>query len=146
MRYQRHGLSDHPLYCVWENMLTRCTNKKNKAYYRYGGRGVIMCEEWMLDPLSFVRWGIENGWEKGLQLDKDILGDGKLYSPKTCMFVTPKINSNNRSDNRIIVFNGESKTLAQWADQLGIRHSALHARLQKWSLEKSLTTPKRSWI
>jgi len=29
----------------------------------------------------------------GLQLDKDIIGNGKLYSPDTCVFVSPQVNS-----------------------------------------------------
>lgn len=136
-----HGLSEHPLYCVWENMITRCYNKKSKAYNAYGGRGVKICKPWLENPAEFIKWGIDNGWKPGLQIDKDIHG-GKLYSPKYCTFVSAKINSNNKRSNRIIYFNGESKTMAQWADSIGICHSAMHARLKKWGLKKSLTSKK----
>jgi hypothetical protein len=32
------GLTGHPLYYTWKNMLDRCENPANKRYKRYGGR------------------------------------------------------------------------------------------------------------
>lgn len=137
----RHGLSNHPLYRVWENMISRCYNNKVKAYRRYGGRGVIMCEEWKSSPEIFIKWGLENGWKLGLQLDKDIIGNGFLYSPESCCFVTAKTNNNHRSSNKIITFGGISKTLSQWSDQISVSQSVLCVRLKKWGIERALTTP-----
>lgn len=104
----KHGFSNHPLYCVWENMTTRCYNPKNKSYKNYGGRGIKICKDWKESPASFIRWGIENGWAKGLQLDKDIKG-GKIYSPKNCIFVTPAINSIHRRSNTFYNLKVKSK-------------------------------------
>lgn len=137
----KHGLSEHPLYSVWENMYSRCYNPKVLSYKNYGGRGVRMCEEWKNNPDAFIRWGIKNGWQAGLELDKDIKGDGMLYSPKTCLFVTCKENGNNRRVNRNVTYNGRTQTMAQWADEIGISHCALHYRLNKWSVERALTEP-----
>lgn len=39
-------------------------------------------------------------------------------------------------------YNGESLTLRQWADKLGLSYGALHARLRRgWDIEKALSTP-----
>lgn len=44
---------------------------------------------------------------------------------------------------RSITLNGETLTLARWADRLGVTKTALHQRLRKgWSIERTLTTPK----
>lgn len=136
-----HGLSKTPLYKVWRSIKARCYNKKCKAYKDYGGRGVIMCEEWVKDFYSFYSWAIGNGYKEGLQIDKDIKGNGLLYSPTTCIFVTPKVNSNNRRSNVYIEHNGVSHTVSQWADIFGLPMKILHQRIKRgWGFEKSITT------
>jgi len=94
-RLTKHGLSGHLLYGVWHGMHRRCENESHVAYNGYGGSGVTVAPEWD-DYETFYNWAIANGWEKGLQIDKDILGDGLIYSPKTCMFVIPKLNSRHK--------------------------------------------------
>lgn len=53
--------------------------------------GVGVCEAWHTFS-TFRAWVLKQRWE-GRQLDKDLLGDGKLYSPQNCCFVTPQQNS-----------------------------------------------------
>ncbi len=86
---------DHPLYDVWKGMKARCNNKNHSSYKRYGGRGVKVCEEWSKDFISFYEWALANGFRYGLHIDKDLKGNGMLYSPDTCQWVTPKENSRN---------------------------------------------------
>lgn len=76
------------LYEVWKGMKARCRDKNNISYKRYGGKGVKVCEEWENDFVLFYNWAMKNGWEKGLQVDKDIIGNGLLYSPEMCCIVT----------------------------------------------------------
>jgi hypothetical protein len=54
--------------------------------------GVEVCKEW-LRYSNFERWAIPN-FKEGFDLDKDLLGDGKLYSPDTCCFIPHLLNSN----------------------------------------------------
>jgi hypothetical protein len=44
----RHGTVYSPEYRVWQGMLARCGNRKQKAYAYYGGRGISVCFEWCL--------------------------------------------------------------------------------------------------
>ena len=92
----KHNISKHPLYNVYNNMINRCYDTNNKSYNDYGARGVVVCDEWKNSIDNFYNWAIKNNWELGLHLDKDIKGNGFLYSPNTCTFVTPKVNSNKR--------------------------------------------------
>lgn len=51
-----HGLSKHPLYKEWCNMIQRCTNPKADSYPKYGGRKIKpikVCDRWM-DPAAFI--------------------------------------------------------------------------------------------
>lgn len=95
----KHQLRTHPLYRVWLQMRYRCNSAKSPDYKNYGGRGVKICNEWG-DFKVFYDWCIQNGWQKGLQLDKDIKArqagiEPLLYSPDSCSFVTIKANTQN---------------------------------------------------
>lgn len=79
---------EHPLYDVWKGMKARCSDAHHVSFHSYGGNGVTVCDLWKGDFISFYNWAIENGYQQGLQIDKDIKGDGLLYSPDTCMWVT----------------------------------------------------------
>lgn len=138
----KHGLGDkHPLYKVWMNMKARCYNKKTKAFRWYGGSGVSVCDEWLNDYGAFYNWSISNGWSDGLQLDKDIKGCGKIYSPENCTFVTSKENANHRRNSNVIEYEGVKKTVAQWAEYLNINQNTLRSRLfiKKLSVHDSFT-------
>lgn len=139
----KHSLRQHPLYHSWCRMKARCYNPNNPRYDRYGGRGVSVCDEWLNDFKSYYDWCIENGWEEGLQVDKDIKGDGLLYSPQTCLIVTNKQNCNKRSSTVLIERDGVTKSIVEWCEYFQINKSTLYSRLKTgWSFEKAVSTPK----
>jgi len=75
-------------------MKTRCYNLKDKHYKDYGGRGIKVCEEWLNDSRKFIKWSLENGYKKELQIDR--IDNNGNYSPDNCRWVTPKENSRNK--------------------------------------------------
>lgn len=83
-----------PYYRLWMNILQRCYNKKNHIK-RPTYKGVSVCEEWH-NFQSFAKWYEEN-WKPFMDehwnLDKDLLGDSKIYSPKNCCFLPKTINN-----------------------------------------------------
>lgn len=53
-----HGLAKrgdrrHPLFDTWWAMMQRCYDQRHAYYHRYGGRGIIVCEQWH-DPARFI--------------------------------------------------------------------------------------------
>jgi hypothetical protein len=137
--YKKHGLINHPIYWIWSGIVQRCTNPKNKLYPYYGGIGVEICELWRNDVKAFYDWCMANGWQPGLEVDKDTKGC-KIYSPENCIIVTHKENSNRRRNNHLIEYKGENKTIAEWADIFKINSGDLCYRLKinNWNLGKAL--------
>lgn len=92
-----HGLhgANKRLYGVWNTMKQRCFNKNKDHYDRYGGRGITICNEWRDSFKAFYEWCMENGYEKGLTLDREN-NDGN-YCPENCRWVTHLVNIRNRS-------------------------------------------------
>lgn len=86
----KHGLSDDILYNAWSNIRQRCFNKNKNDYKHYGGRGVTVCDEWNNSFESFYNWSINNGWDKGLEIDR-INNDGN-YEPSNCQWITQQKN------------------------------------------------------
>lgn len=88
-----HGMSYHPLYRKWQDMIQRCYNPNDQKYPWYGAKGVTVCGEWKEDPVAFIRWAEDNGWIPGLEIDKDTKVKGsKIYSPDTCSLISHRQN------------------------------------------------------
>ena len=110
-----------------QNMISRCYRKNTKSYKDYGGRGIKICDKWLNDYDSFEKWCFENGWEKGLEIDR-INNEGD-YTPDNCRFVTRRDNCNNRRTSRMITAYGETLSMANTARKYNIKYSALQSTL-----------------
>lgn len=73
------------------HIIERCENKNSKSYKYYGERGIGVYEEWKNYPIKFIEWAIENGWKKGLSIDR--IDSKKGYYPENCQFITPQENA-----------------------------------------------------
>lgn len=87
----KHGLTKHPLRFIRKAMIHRCYNPNNRFYKNYGGRGIIVCDEWKDSLEKFVEWALYNGWEKGLSIDRR--DNNGHYSPENCHWITISENS-----------------------------------------------------
>ena len=79
-----------PYYRTWTSMLERCYSTKfqdrNPTYV-----GCSVSDDWLTFS-NFKIWMEKQNWE-GKQLDKDLLfEENRVYSPKTCVFVTRMVN------------------------------------------------------
>ncbi len=134
-----HGQSNSRLYSIYCNMISRTENPNATAYNLYGGRGIAICSEWRNDFPSFYNWALSNGYQDTLSIDRK--DNDKGYSPDNCRWVSMSNQFNNRRSNRVITFNGENKTIAQWARSLSIDRHTIHSRLNSgWSVERALST------
>lgn len=133
----------HPIYRAWGNMKDRCYREGYDGFHNYGGRGIKVCDEWVNDFNAFYNWAIENGWEKGLTLDRfpDVNGN---YEPSNCRWATMAAQSVNRRNNFRVTAFGECKCLIEWEkdDRCSVKAAVIKRRIDKsWTAEDAITFP-----
>lgn len=136
-----HGLHKHPLYRKWHHMMQRCYDAKSARYYRYGERGITVCDRWH-DVRNFVS-DMEPTYEPGLELDR-INNDGN-YHFGNCRWISHRRQASNKSSNINITFNGKTQCLQHWATELGFKYQTLWERIRvlNWPPERALTEPSK---
>jgi hypothetical protein len=97
-KFEKHGMSKTSTYHIWQAMKDRCYNKKKKAYKRYGGRGIVVCDRWKNSFLAFFNDMGEKPFS-GAQIDR-IDNDGN-YEPSNCRWATSTQNNRNMSSTKI---------------------------------------------
>lgn len=134
-----HGQFGTPLYFVWNTMKQRCNNTNSTSYAGYGGRGIIVCNEWK-DFIPFHKWAIGNGYHEGLSIDRKD-NDGP-YAPWNCRWVTNKTQCRNRRSTTRFLHDGKDLTLPEWEEEIGIKQQTLSSRIYTygWNIEKALAT------
>ena len=138
-RTRTHGLTGTTTYHIWDSMIQRCVNPARKDYWRYGGSGITVCEKWR----KFEQFLADMGERpEGKTLDRK--DNEKGYSKDNCRWATSFEQSRNRTDNRLLAYQGETKCLADWAEQVGLKQITLSSRLRYgWSVERAIQTPVR---
>lgn len=77
-------------YQVWYNIMSRCYNYKAKDFKYYGKRGVEVCKHWH-NFQNFAGWFYSNRVQD-YDIDKELFGNGVLYSADTCCFIPRRLN------------------------------------------------------
>lgn len=139
-RNYKHGKRHTRLYTIWSGMRRRCYEVTNPKYKDYGGRGIVVCEEWKDDFNNFYLWSMSHGYKDNLTIDRiDVNGN---YEPSNCRWATNKEQANNRRSNKLYSYKGKTQNISQWANEFKIPYHKLHERLKKgWNIDKALNTP-----
>lgn len=137
-RMTKHGHRFHPLYTKWLGMKRRCYNHNDSHYHVYGGRGIVVCDEWKYDFNAFYEWGI-NAPDYGIKNEIDRINNDGNYEPSNCRWATRKEQLCNTSRNVYVLFNNERMTLSQLFIAANIpksKRATVRRRIvdYKWSL------------
>ncbi|MBU5626519.1 hypothetical protein KQI82_06245 [Oscillibacter sp. MSJ-2] len=116
--------------------------KRGYEWNKYGGRGITMCDEWRNSFETFQTWALANGYQDHLSIDRiDVNGN---YCPENCRWATVYEQNNNKRTSRYLSYNGETKTIREFADKYGLAYSCLYERLRLgWNVEDALLTPPK---
>lgn len=115
------------LYRIWNNIKVRCLNQNSPRYKDYGGRGITICNEWLISYQSFRLWSVHNGYKDSLCIDR--IDNNGGYHPSNCRWVTFLENGNNTRKNIFITHGEVTKTLSQWSRHLKINYLTLYGRI-----------------
>ena len=130
-----HGESKSRLHNVWVCMMRRCHNPNLPAYRWYGARGIKVCDDWH-EYKNFKEWALLSGYDDNAPqgvctLDRiDNNGD---YEPSNCRWVTIQEqirNMRRRKPSIILTSKGESHSIKEWADILGIHYHTIYRRMK----------------
>ena len=136
-----HGQSYGPEYQAWRSMISRCRNPSHQSYSRYGARGIVVCEEWQS---NFQKFFDHVGKRPSPQHSIDRIDNAGNYEPGNVHWATAKEQGRNRSDNRMLEFMGETRSVAEWAERFGLPYRVLYSRIWwGWEIERALVTPIR---
>lgn len=141
-----HGMTKTKIYRTWQQVKERCLNEKNQSYKDYGGRGIKICNRWLKfenfrdDMYKSCKEHIDKFGTRNTALDR--INNNGNYCLNNCRWATQKEQGNNRRNNNIIVFNGKTQNLSQWAEELKMDRNILNLKLYRgWSIKDTLTTP-----
>jgi hypothetical protein len=136
----KDGASRHLLYRCWCAMITRCYSTKSEAYSYYGGRGITVCERWQASFWDFVE-DMGPRPTPSHEIDRYPNNNGN-YEPGNCRWATRVQQMRNTRSTLRLTLNGETLSLAEWCERLGLNSVRVASRLRLgWSVERAFTTP-----
>lgn len=132
----KHNKTGTRLFNIWRNIKERCENANYYNYRKYGGRGIKVCDEWH-DYKAFEEWALANGYDETAKrgdctIDRiDVNGN---YEPSNCRWASAKEQNNNKRNTVFVDYNGERKSISEWASELNKSKNTLWWRHSKgWS-------------
>jgi len=126
-----HGQRTSPEYNSWFAMRQRCNNPNTKVFYRYGGRGITVCEAW---NVSFAAFMEDMGPKPSPQHSIERVDNNGMYCKENCRWATSSEQCSNTRRNRMLTVDGQTMTIAEWARKTGIHFCTITNRLNSgWS-------------
>lgn len=131
----KHGMASTPTYKSWHAMIQRTEGKGGHESYPL--RNIDVCNDWKVFDRFFADMGTR---PDGKTLDR--IDNSNGYSKENCRWATPKEQSNNRGDNRIVHYKGISRTITEIGREFSINVNTIRGRLRLgWSVEKAIEQP-----
>lgn len=118
---------ESPTHSSWRSMKLRCNNKNQKAFRIYGGRGIKICERWD----KFENFLCDMGERPSSHHYIDRIDNNGNYCAENCRWATRIQQARNKRNNLVLVVNGRKKTVADWADEIGVKAKTIKARLRR---------------
>lgn len=111
------------------------------SFYRYGGRGITVCQEWAGSFEDFYR---HVGPRPSAEHSIDRIDNERGYEPGNVRWATKVEQSHNRRGLHTIEVDGKVQTITDWAREKGIHFSTISHRIARGMSERdAVMTPPR---
>lgn len=117
--------SRSPELVAFRNAKSRCENPNGPNYERYGGRGI----EFRFD--SFEQFLSELGRKPSPEHSLDRINNNGHYEVGNVRWAVSSQQNDNKSSNAVLSVNGETKSVTQWAKELGLPRKFLWSRIRR---------------
>ena len=124
-----HGESKTRLYNIWMQMRQRCRNPHKPDYSYYGGRGIIVCDEWRTSYEAFRDWSYANGYKSDLTIDRK--DNNRGYTPDNCRWATRAQQGANTRKIRKVLLGDEWVSVREAGRRLDINPDVIYWRLRR---------------
>ena len=152
-KQRTHGKSGTREHHIWLNIIYRCESESCGQYFRYGGRGIRICQGWRHSFETFIN---DLGYppsKKHTVERKDNDGNYSCGKCKECIqnkwqanceWNTRKAQANNRRSNKVFEYKGQKRNVTQLAEEFGIDRQLIFDRLRRgWSIADAIERPVR---
>lgn len=118
-------------------MRQRCLYPNNAAFDRYGGRGITICERWLVFRNFLTDMGER---PPGLSIER--IDNNRGYEPGNCKWASPAEQSRNKRNNRFYTIRGVTGCLHDLIRRFHFDKSTIYRRLGRgWTVEQAFTIP-----
>lgn len=135
----KHGFFGTRIYAIYHDMVNRCYRIKNKDYSTYGGRGIKVCDRWLVSFENFYS-DMKEGYTDLLTIDR--IDNDKDYSKENCRWATWKEQRNNRRPYKykgwvFYTYKGITLNQKDWSDKIGIKVCSLTEVIKRKGIEEA---------
>lgn len=105
----------------YDGMMGRCYRESDKAFPRYGGRGIRVSSEWIRNIDTFRSWvrealfsadiSEETFVNKSSEIQLDRIDSDGPYSASNCRLASPQQNARNKKNVKRIVVSAEGEEI-----------------------------------
>lgn len=135
-RTERYWRSRNRERCIYYGMKQRCYNPNSAFYYRYGGRGITICDRWLESIENFLN---DVGKAPSHRHSIDRINNDGDYEPGNVRWALQLEQGNNTSVNRHITADGETHTLSEWSRIRSIDFRLISTRINRgWTADEAL--------
>lgn len=102
-------------YWTWSSMKERCLLRNNNAYEFYGGRGVIICDQWL--GKDGLRHFLDDMGPRPVGMTLDRIDPFGNYEPTNCKWADSAEQGINKRQNYVETEDGELKRKDELTDE-----------------------------